>query len=73
MINSVVIAKTTLRKDGQVVIEQSQDYELFDVNRMVNAERPDFLIYSERERFEYVDSFYFRPDYDDDEEDDIWG
>ena len=74
MIGFYVVAKDTMMRDGQVVIERNQGYEVFNIDRMTNAESPMFLIYSERERFEYVDSCHFKPDYkDENDDDDLWG
>lgn len=65
-----VVAKVSMRQDGQNVIEQNQDYKVFDVDRMINTESPMFLIYSERGRFEYIDSYNFKPNCEDEEDDD---
>ena len=72
MIGFYVVAKDTMTRDGQVVIERNQDYEVFNIDRKINTESPMFLIYSERGRFEDVDSCHFRPDYEDDDDDDDW-
>lgn len=66
-----VVAKGIMTRDGKLVVHNGGTYKVFDTDRMINAESPMFLIYSDREMFEYVDSYYFKPD-DDDDDDDWW-
>lgn len=73
MIGFYVVAKGSMMRDGQVVIERDQDYEVFNIDRMINAESPMFLIYSKQGKFEYIDSCHFKPDYEDENDDDDLG
>lgn len=69
MIGFYVVAKGIMTRDGKFVVHYGGTYKVFDIDRMVNAESPMFLIYSDRKMFEYVDSYYFEPDNDDDDDD----